>query len=342
MINPYLHIMRNITVFAVLVIIFFGAQPVFGEQSYGISWRPLLGIVYGQVDEIVYPIDTHAPLLSLLTWEMKPVWYYGISMDFSRTKPMEQGGFFALFALQNGISGQSGILENRDWMSSENSNLTHYSMHNNHTRELFFLDIALGLSLPLQDFLLLKTFISASFMRFSFFGTDGQGIYARRSCECLPYDTCTHSLYHHINDDPTRVSFEGNIISYTQEWLYGAPGISLSFQGGFFAAELSFLASPLIYCVALDEHKEHRYRHFSTQFRDFMLGGLVIEPGLKLSFTAFTWLDFSFDVSWRHISGTKGITYQMSPIGTGTYIQGGEAGAGVSFFKISLGLRVSR
>ena len=322
--------MRNITAFTVLVIILCCGPPVMAQEqlNYTVSLKPLFGFVSGQAEEIVYPSSRfQAPLHSLLLWDMKPVVYYGFLLDFSQVEPMNTWGGFATFSLKYGIPGPSGIHDNSDWLSVENAGLTHFSRHDNHTRELFFLDFTSGFSFPLNCALFLRTYLQVSFIRMSFFGMDGYGIYARSS---------GNDTYHPISDDPRKETFEGKVISYTQEWFYAAPGVSLGyFYDDNFLIELSFMASPLILCSALDEHKTTNF-----QYRDQMWGGILFEPGIRLSLALGKWFDISWELSWRYINGTKGMTYQRRPIGTGTYVQGGAAGAGLSIINTGLGFRV--
>ncbi|MDR1858998.1 MAG: omptin family outer membrane protease [Treponema sp.] len=323
------HTIGTITAFAILVIIFFSAQPVQAQEGYAVSLSPLFGMAHGHAEEIVYPAgNTRAPLLSELLWDIKPVFYYGFSLGFSQVDPRERWGFFSSLALKTGIPGTSGYLEDRDWMSVENANLTHYSKHYNYTREMFLLDAGAGLSFPFKRLMLLKTCANVSFTRLSFFGMDGYGIYARR---------IESGIYAPIYDDPENADFSGKkVISYTQEWLTVALGVSFGyfFQANFLA-ELTFLVSPLVFCVDLDEHKER-----SNQYRDYLLGGLSIEPGMRLSLTASRWLDISWEFSWRHVRGTRGATYVRNPIGTGIWAQEGEAGAGLSIINTSLALKI--
>ena len=319
--------MRNITAFAVLVIIALIPRPLQAqEQGYAFSLTPQFGIVFGQAEEIVYPGDTKAAFLSQLLWDMQPVLYYGLLMDFSRLDQQERWGFFSTLSLKNGIPGKTGYMEDRDWLSKENTDLTHYSKHDNHTRELFLLDFSPGLSFPFSRVLLFKTFINVSYMRFSFSGHHGYGEY-------------------NWPGYPPYVDYSGQkVISYIQEWLTASPGISLGcfFLGRFFA-ELSFMASPLIVCADLDEHKSVDVKEGSTtsqQFRDYMRGGILFEPGFRLSYTINKWLAATWDFSWRYINGTRGDTYKRSPIGRGGYVLVGEAGAGLSVINSSLGLKV--
>jgi outer membrane protease len=240
---------------------------------------------------------------------------------------MEKRGFFFNLSLKFGIPGASGYMENRDWLSKENTDLTHYSKHDNNTRELFFLDVSSGLTFPLKQAFLLKTYINFSFMRFSFYSMDGYGIYALHN---------GNGIYESIDDtSANRQQFKGKVISYTQEWLYAAPGVSLGYYYKHFLAEISFQISPLVFCTGLDEHKTT-----NVQYRDYMMGGIFLEPGVRFTAAVSKWFDLSWEFSWRYISGTTGYTHRRSPIGSGVDIKEGEAGAGLSIINSGLLLKI--
>jgi len=321
--------MRIVTVFTVSVIIFCHAPVVQAQEitAYSFSLCPQFGVFYGGVEELVYPPpDIKADLLSLLLWDVKPVFYYGLLMDFSPVRPMERRGFFSGLSVKCGIPNSSGVMEDRDWMSKENTALTNFSSHDNITKEIFFLDFSAGFSFPFFNALLVKTFVNISYMNFRFRGENGSATYARY---------LGSGKYALIGDAPNKYSFSGKVISYSQEWFYAAPGISLGFgYKEYFLAELSFMITPLVLCNGLDEHKTTE-----IQFRDKMTGGVMIEPGFRFSVAAAKWLDICFDISWRYISGTRGPSYYR-PIGIGNYQQEGEAGAGLSILNTALTVKV--
>ena len=328
--------MRNITVFAVLVIMlgcaqFASAQEEMPVKSYALSSWTSFGTFLGRAEEIAYPSSDHnAAMLSQLLWDIIPVFHYGLSLDFSRTQPMEKWGFFTTLSLRNGIPGKSGTMEDRDWMSVENDALTHYSIHDNFTNELFIFDMSVGLSLPLNQ-MLLKTYVTMSYMRFSFTAQYGYGTYARE------IGKKGSGIFASIDDNPDRISFVNyeKVINYTQNWITVAPGIALGYYFYRFYAELFFNISPLISCTGLDEHLTN-----SQVFKDYMGGGLLLEPGFHFSFIADRWLEFSLDFSWRYMDGTKGETWYGMPIGTTTFVSAGEAGAGLSLFNIGLCMKI--
>ena len=324
--------MKIITGFTVFVIICCGVQAVSAqektEKSYIMSLSYQFGFVYGQAEEVVYPAPQYkAELLSQLLWDMKPVLYNGLTLDFSPASA-EQSGFFAKFSLKYGIPGNSGRMEDRDWMSRENDALTNFSSHDNVTRELFFLDARAGYSFFPIRFLLLKPFINVSYMRFRFSGMDGYSIYAR------PLED---GKYAPINEDPDTGQFSGKVINYTQEWLYAAPGLSLGLSFlDHFLAELSFQISPLILCSGLDEHL---YGTKKIQYRDNMHGGLFLETGAQFAFSPVEWLSFAIEYSWRYARKTSGNTYER-PYGSGYYARNGTAGSGLSIRDTGLCMKI--
>jgi outer membrane protease len=325
--------MRNITVFAVLVIIVNGV--LFAEETpaapYALSTWTSFGVFLGQAEEIVYPPSGHpAKMLSQLLWDIKPVFYYGLSLDFSRTQPLEKWGFFTTLSLRNGIPGKSGKMEDRDWVSIENAALTHYSIHDNKTNTLFMLDVSAGLSFPIHQFLL-KPYITFSYMYFSFTGQYGRGTYARETPE-------GSGIFAPIGDNPDTVSYAGweKVINYTQSWLTTAPGIALGYYFNRFYAELFFNISPLITCDDRDEHLTN-----NKVFKDKMRGGIFLEPGFHFSFIANRRLEFAFDFSWRYMNGTRGASwYHEGAIGKADFIKEGEGGAGLSLFNIGLCMKI--
>jgi outer membrane protease len=324
--------MKNISVFALLVIIFVPCAPLFGQAGsrkdgqggeYAFSIAPQFGLLYGHAEEIVYPTDTKGEYLSQLLWNMKPLFYYGLAADISRTDLMKKWGWFSDVSLKYGIPGKSGVLEDRDWMSAVNSDLTHFSSHDNYTRELLLIDFSLGLSFPVKKWFWVKAFGNVSYMLFRFSGEDGSGKYAR---------WIQQGAYKPIDDSPQIYEFSGKVINYTQEWLIISPGISAGTRFmRFFSFEFLFLISPLLFCTDLDEHLTSK-----VQYKDYMQWGIFLEPRGVFSFFPANWAELSLELGWRYITGTRGETY-INSYGKDDYFPGtAEAGAGLSLFEAGL------
>ena len=311
--------MKNITALKVLVIIIISFSLPYtahcqetGKRNYGFSLGTQFGLVHGKALEYVYnPPNAGREIFSELIWEMKPVFYYGFLIDFGRVDPMSRPGFFASVSFKAGVPADSGVMEDRDWLSASDA-FTHFSSSNNKTLEFFWLDAAAGASIPLAPYLYIKPFISGSWKRFSFAARDGYFIY--------PSGTG---------------SFEGEeVCNYKQDWFLIAAGISAGTNILYpFSFDVSFQISPLTYCRAVDEHlKRITLKNSTLIFMDYTGFGLFLEPRGRFSFNAEQ-LEFSLEAAWRFTGKTRGKSYDNY---YGGFSAGGEAGAGLSFIDTRL------
>ena len=295
-------------------------------RNYGYSLGVIYGFVYGQAQEYVYPTDTKAEYLSELLWDMKPVLYYGLKADINRNNLMSKTGFFSSVSIKIGVPRESGAHENRDWVSTENKNLTHFSSHTNETFEFYWADAFFGVSIPIASYFYIKPFISGSWMRFAFSGKDGYGKYART----------VDGSYYPIDDSPVEYSFEGmNVIRYKQDWFLAAAGFSIGTEIlKPLSFELSFHITPLTYCAAKDEHLTN-----SKTFIDTTSFGLFIEPKGRISLSLQK-MEFSLEAAYRRINNTKGPSY--ADIGNiGSYrLSPNEAGAALSLFDVRFSSKI--
>ena len=294
--------MKNITVLTVLVIIasiFFLTAPLYSqnqfEKEYIFSLGTGFGFVYGQSFEIVYPVNTPAKYLSELSWDMAPVLYAGLQADFLQVNAVRKADIFTSLTFNVGLPFESGSIENRDWLDQHSDALTDFSKHTNKTREFYWLDAAFGVSIPVINLFYIKPFFSGSWMRFAFTGKDGYGEYAGLN--------------------PPSISYDGKeVLRYEQNWLIAAAGLSIGAKiASVLNLELSFQMSPLIYCMARDDHLPVYIAEFNNTtnhriYKDYMGFGMFIEPKAKVSLVMKN-SDLSFDVAYRYIGGTTGITY---------------------------------
>ena len=328
--------MKNITVLTVLVIII-GAittnnsaycQDTEKERNYCFSFGMQYGFVHGQALEFVYPVrgDTKGELLSELKWDMKPVFYYGAQIDFNRRNLMSGPGFFSSVSFKAGVPGDSGIMEDRDWLSKENGNLTHFSSHTNETTEFFWLDAAFGASFPVKSYLYIIPYLNGSWMHFGFTARDAKIKYARIKTE-------NPVTYYPIDDNPTEKSYKGDDIKYIQDWLFIAVGFSIGTKIlSPFSFDLSFQISPFTYCAAKDEHLARE-----DTFMDYTGWGLFLEPRGSFSFS-LEQIDFSLEFTYRYIGRTRGESYTKHS--GGNLSPSGEAGAGLSLTDTRFIVRV--
>jgi outer membrane protease len=316
--------MKNITALTVLVIIiysFFAVNPAYSEdeRKYNFSVGGQTGFVYGRAVEIVYPkhgIDK-AELYSELLWDMKPVFYLGAQLDFNRTVLMEAPGFFSSLSFKGGIPANSGNMEDRDWRSNDNSDLTDFSTHKNKTLAFLWLDAAIGVSLPIKSFLYIKPFISFSWMYFSFSGRDGYG--------------------ERLNIG--YVSWSGEVTRYKQQWLLIGGGLSAGTKILHpFTFEISFQISPLTNCAAIDEHLSEGKVY--DEYHDFTSMGLFLEPACVISYS-INRFEFSLVLSYRYIGRTSGNSYKKNINDKDFKLIENKAGAGLSTFDTRLLFKIN-
>ena len=93
--------MKNITFFICLVMILCcGALPAKGEirlfnQTYNFTLSGGPGFLYGASYEIVYTHSGAKDYLSELQWNIKPLLYLALNLDFGLKNPLNSWGFFA-------------------------------------------------------------------------------------------------------------------------------------------------------------------------------------------------------------------------------------------------------
>ncbi|MDR1100125.1 MAG: omptin family outer membrane protease [Treponema sp.] len=326
--------MKNIAVFTALVIILWAlpcpqargqghilsALPDTGAGfPYALTLAASTGFLYGYGEELVYKYPGKETYMSQLLWNIKPLFYYGAALDFSRIRPLEKPGFFALLSLKFGFPAKTGIMEDLDWLTV-NDELTNYSLSDNYTNGAFLFDVFLGASLPLGDFALIKLQWGFSLMSFQWTGRDGYRRYS--SNENTPLD-----------DSVGPVPFYGILILYAQNWLITSPGLALQIPlSRHFRTDLFFQISPFIFCNARDDHVLR-----NLEFLDYVSGGLYLEPRGDFVFSFWERFELSLYVSYRYIRGAHGESYQRSTGGSGQYLKTAED-AGAAWYALDSGL----
>jgi hypothetical protein len=336
--------MRNIPALTVLVIIIFSFASNYSvysqnkaEKNYGFSISPQTGFFYGQALEYVYPEsgETKGEFLSELKWDMKPVYYFGLQLNFGKINVMSSAGFFSSLSFKAGIPMDSGVIEDRDWNSHINDELTHFSSHTNRIIQFFSQDFTIGASIPVKSYLYINLFINSTWMRFAFTGRDGYGKYAR--------EMAGNYSYYSIDDNPKEIIFIGDVISYAQDWLIFSPGLSVGSKILYpFSIDFSLKMSIFSYCSDQDEHREITYKKppdsylykdsYHRTYLDYTSNGFFIEPAVCISYS-FKRIEHSLEFSRRHIGKTKGITY-VNENDTGFYLSTYNSGAGLSFIDM--------
>ena len=272
---------RKILILVIMILLTFTSLPAEDAgNKYSFYLSPLAGFLYGQAEEIVYRFPGDSQYMSLLLWDLKPLVYAGLAGNFGPRNKFEHNGWIAAGSFKFGFPHKTGIMENRDWLGAGN-NVTHFSQHNLFSQSVFLVDLSLGYSWRLNDYLALHTFAEFSFLHFSWIAKGGSGQY--------PFG---------------QVSFNGPVIEYRQNWFIFSPGISLKGRiNHLFSLEGRFNYSPLVFCAARDRHIER-----DTVFLDYLWWGHYFKAGGKLIFSVISNMDLTLYLNYLHITETRGNT----------------------------------
>ena len=265
------------------------------SAGYGFSLSPLLGAIYGQAEEIVYKYPDSKVYMSELLWDLKPLWYAGLAINFGLCDPYEKSGFIVNASVRAGLPLETGVLNDRDWEYGDNS-LTKFSRHNTKSRGSILADISGGYSFRLNNFFLVAAHLEFLYMRHSWSAFNGYYQYLNTNNFGIiaPGQIWT-------NDIP-KVYLDGEVIRYVQNWFILSPGVSLKGRiNRFFGLEGFFNYSPLIYCSDRDDHF-----FTDTVFYDQNYYGHYINGGGKITLSPHRNFDLSIVYSYKYITGTRG------------------------------------
>ncbi|GHU68042.1 outer membrane protease [Spirochaetia bacterium] len=314
--------MKNISAFLLLVTIFiFIPLRSDAENDFGFSLEPSFGILWGQAEEIVYKNADTGEKLSQLLWDLKPLVYAGMDLEFGPKKPWIKSGFFAEAAIKYGFPLETGNMEDRDWQAAAESYLTNYSKHNafiqNNGAVIF--DFSAGYSWAMPIPVYLRAFADFSYIHLAWNSRDGY----------LQYPNYPNPNY---NDDPWNENLPkfpvyGPAINYEQNWLILSPGLSAGLQGSdYFSLRFFALVSPLIRSVNIDDHLQSSK---VIHYEDYLFGGLAFKYGTEISFYPFERWEFLFAADFHRINGSRGSTYKKA--GTSNYYSEYKNGGGGGF-----------
>ena len=287
---------------------------IYSESNYGHSFSlgVSFGLLNGESEEIVYPGSTSNDLYSRLNWDIKPLFYAGVDLDYVWKAKTGRLGIFAGIGFKYCIPGYTGIAEDRDWIdNSEESTypwLRLYSEHECYSKEAYLLDVNMGMTINLFYELKLKLFLSYSMMYYSWLAKNGSILYPSG-----------------------HIQISGDGIEYSQLWNIFSPGVSIyGSTNRFYDIEIFIKCSPFAWCYAIDNHLIK-----NTEFIDTLSLGFYIEPGFLISFKPYSFLGFSVSFDYRYLGGVRGDTTIKGPGGY-TGIINYSAGAAYSAVSITL------
>ncbi|MDR2375101.1 MAG: omptin family outer membrane protease [Treponema sp.] len=341
--------MKTITVFCIFVSIGTSFLPLYADsgqasiarlkntfRSYTLSLHPQFGMLWGQAEEQVYQDEDSEGLISQLLWDIKPLWYTGITMEFSQKDPTGEPGVFGVLSTKFGIPAISGIMEDRDWLAS-GGKLSNYSRHDNVTNGGIMLDLATGLSIPAWGFMTIRFFFGLSYTYFSWSAYDGYYRYGKTTGGTYP-------VYMPLTDSDPAVPMSGAVISYSQEWLLLPLGLRISiFPNRLFSGVLYCSAGPVILFSGRDNHYLRINTAYYSQFADETGGGYILESGGEFRFSPLEKFSLLLCASWRNITTTPHAKSFGRYAGNGNWnwdFLGNVAGGRFQSLDLGIGLEV--
>jgi outer membrane protease len=284
---------------------------VTGQTNYAVTLGFRTGFLHGTAYELVYDQDKNSPYVSELQWNMQPLWYGGIIIEYGPKEPSVNIGFYGVLGLKLGVPAKTGAMENRDWLTPTTTpgSLTMFSSHDNHTKAAIIVDLEPGISLPLINNLSMYLYPGLSYMYFKFEGRDGYTQYgsnnrvATQNNPYVPWDSSwpKNSIY-------------GIGIGYEQHWFIVRPGLGFIWNLKNFAIDASISVSPLIVSYTVDNHYK---RSPPFEARSSLSGGFFVEPKVSLFYEFVSRYGVGLSFSYRHISETSGDIEQEEFITTG-------------------------
>ena len=307
--------MKRAILFIIILVCICGSVYSESNSGHSFSFDVSFGLLNGESEEIVYASGTTSDLYSRLNWDIKPLFYTGIDLEYKWKAKTGRLGIFTNIGFKYCIPGYTGTAEDRDWMDNlENPTypwLRLYSEHECYSEKGYLLDLNIGMTIDLVFDLKLKLFLSYSMMYYSWYTKDGSSLYPPGFF-------------------PGHSQISGAGIEYEQLWNIFSPGVS--FYGSanrFYDIEIFIKCSPFVWCNAVDNHIVKNYEYIDTLFL-----GFYIEPGFIISFKPYSFLNFTISFDYRYLGGVRGYTTIKRP-GYPDKIDYG-AGAGYSAVNIAV------
>jgi outer membrane protease len=264
-------------------------------SPYTLSVQPLFGMLWGEGEEQVYDSGGSGNLQSQILWELKPLWYTGMILEFGQRDPVRGFGFFGVLSTKFGIPTNTGFAEDRDW-SIPGGELTNFSRHDNITNGAVMMDLAAGLNMPIPPFLAFRFSLGLSYVRFAWAAYDGYIRYGKK----------TDAGYMPLEESDLPVPTSGAVLSYSQDWLFMPVGISLVITPGrLFSGAIRMYVGQVFSGIGRDDHYLRTGSLQYSQFVDIMTGGLSLEPEGEFRFSPLERCSLTLRLSWRSITANS-------------------------------------
>lgn len=298
--------------------IFFTATLFSQNKIFSFEIEPLFGIRNGTVSEYVYSKNSQTGSeyhLSLLDWDLKNSLYYGIAGDFGIKD------FHASINFKNFIPGESGRLQDSDWLQDTGYHTgrtdikTNYSVHNNTLLEGLNLEGKIRYNFhPTRSFSLAPT-AGVSYENYHFIGANGRKWYGTNNPNVPLYDPYNACYYPYNDPEPSHVStgtFSGAVIELERYDFYVWLGLSADYktadekwQFGF-----DFEFSPYTYIISIDSHLERTPPRYFLDISEVTFSSFKGNAFAQLNFTKI--MALKINLNFLVTGELKGIEYVSS------------------------------
>lgn len=259
-----------------------------------------LGTGSGTVHELVFFQDD---ILSELVWPLDSL------TTITAGVSLPAGNAFVL-----SISAETGMLMTRQYMTDSDymnlpgdSRKTHFSRHTADLDTYHEFSIALSriFSVPVRgirsrDFVTITPHLEFRWTSIAWTGRDGYKQYGESGGVYYPWDP-----------DMEKIPFDGAVITWRVSRMMLLAALSASVPAGNrFHITGTISVTPLIYCTATDNHLLT-----NTRYKDTLVGGLFIEPTIRISCRITTKQTLFLSGSRVWMSDSRGDTLS-GPIGS--------------------------
>lgn len=267
----------------------------------------------GDAREYVYENDR---ILSELIWDMRPMVSIGLAGDICW-----MGGFKLSAEASAGIPGNTGSMQDSDWLNLDLNSRGEKTTYSKHDADLQFAyqgkieagwDFLLPITGPASTIRVsIVPTLGFRFMNWKWNGNDG---YIQHLDE-VGYPSLPGGVYRDWNKNVEKKPATGTVISYQQQFWMPTAALEVSVPvASRFHVGLGCAGTLWASCYALDMHFDPTTGwDFSTstekkQFFDILASGWMIEPRIEFAWECAKNISLYVTGAWTKISGLRGDT----------------------------------
>ncbi len=264
------------------------------DTSY--SFTPFTETLHGVVQEYSWKDSSSGNLdymLSELLWDVDMLWTAGF--DFL----VNINNFEMTAGVAFGLPGESGKMEDSDWLNDVQSQKTHYSEHDNYLRDYRNYDFSFGYVFEPSESWHVKPFLTLTHREFAFDSENGWHDYPTGT---YPYTEVGSGVDRNIGPS------SGAAVSYEQYMQYLSLGAEVAYifeQSSEISLDISFL--PLVISTARDDHWKR-----DLEIIEAMFGGYGFSGNLKGVFRLGKHISLNAGIGGTYITNLKGYAFTRS------------------------------